>query len=1326
MTEASSTTGGAAAAGGFDFQAAVGAIAYVHALRGIPVHWTEDWTASPPTAVSFETGGPGDDISLTLADGSTVEIQVKKGLRASERFRSALESLCEGIRSERCDYGILAVCPHSSLPVRKHFALALRRLGDQSSVAPSEHQRKLRKFVTEKGYDAAKICSRIRIKTISALLDDADGIAAACSELKDVCTHDNQIKHAWNALCLDAVSAIATRGRRTIDNLISVLISSQVELSRPSLDSPAAIGMAILDWIKSRTERFAILGIPIPLGTDQAWLTLKVFVRDGPIETNSSIEEALAAYHATGEESKQKRGDKTDAKTIGTFRRQCVVIGGPGSGKSLLLEVLARELAKDSFVSLRVRLRDLAKRMERDGCTVEDGIFQLGLDGTGISPEQLRGASLSELVLFCDGLDECGHRQSAIASGLRSIAESHPSYRVVVTTRPIGYIANELHDWRHYEIVPLVSADAAKNLEILCRCVLENDDASCDQLRDRIQTYLEEGDSLGTLVRTPLLLGFAASLFLKSEHVSRDKSELYARIFKLIDNAPSLRKESFAGPTKAIRDSVLNELGWQVFASPLLDSDKVEKRCAEGLQAANGSAPVQALSDVQESINYWEAAGLVERLNHSGLELIAFIHKTCGEFAAARHLNAMDPNRARSMIRSELTNRDPQEILDFATQTPLATTLAEMLVAEFEAAELDPDIWNLLFRLLVRPETSLSPTERRPFLERVFSVAGSEDRQIAYRAGLCLARNDLSRLPEAEEMASRLLATRLESARLIGWAVLCNSFPGDLDQGALEDTLHHFVLRSRDDDFFVPGSKPFLRRLGLRDQSVFEEFLISALRCLLTGKDSHYQDRIITAVRDIQGGLTVGFVSGYYELLKQLGRRDAIHQHSRRSGLLSPSGFWASPEYTLWTATALNVVSSAFLNEPSGPPPQTGLKFLSAFLRMSGMWDSAITDIYTLPSGEMQLSDVHALFRAAASVFGLPAERLAAEAKCMVEIVKTKTGEDVKGSVFDVIPDVDPPDTQWERAGDVCIDIGLLESLVHHASGWVSRLAAILLDARLNEGQRIPVCERILATGERHALHWGAALAMELPEHGGHELILRRLEGRPCKGLEHLFDLLRNDQLTLVPAHLTVLENGLFDSGATTAVSAARWCQAVAKSSDAWLVSLLVRAMNHWLEREEPYPVEGGVVPDSPREALLRTLCNIKRPSLQQLVELTADNRRDVSTCAVDCLITAAIESSDLRNDLVVMICAKRFPVGVCDRLLDVNVPYTAAALSKLGAMYSDADAAFRVFVVRRVFAHPGIDPDEAVSAASVMKGDQNGDVRDAAYQFLDPKGRGG
>ena len=1326
MTASSNTSGGAAAAGGFDFQAALGAIACIHVLRGTSIKWTEDLTASHPTAVSFETDGPGDDISLELADDSIVEIQARKGLKASKRFWSALDSLCKGIHLGDCNYGVLAVCPQSSLPVRKHYALALRRLGDGRGDPPSKYQDKLASRLVDKGYDAAKVCSRIRIKTVSALIDDNDAVAAARSELEHVCAHIHQVMPAWNALYRDALSAISTKGRRTIRNLTSLLQTSQIEVSRPSDGARVAVTASIIDWTMTRTQRFEILGVPDPLLTDRAWLPLKAVVRDEPVETASSVAEALAAYQAIGEESKRKYNDEdeVDARTIGTFRGLCVVIGGPGSGKSLLLEVLAREFAKDSFVSLRVRLRDLARRIERDGCTVEEGIFALGLDGSRISPEQLRAASLSELVILCDGLDECGNHQSNIASSLRSIAESHPSYRVVVTTRPFGYDTSELRTWRHYDLVPFAAKDVPKHLEMLSRAAPGSDVAGDDHLRDRVQAYLTENESARTLSRTPLLLALGASLFLNSQHPGRSKSELYARIFRLIDDLRSPRKETPAVPTGAIRDSVLNELGWQVVASPLLASDEVERRCAKNLRAAMGTTDLQALSDVQQSINYWEAAGLVERLSHAGLDLIAFVHKTCGEFAAARRLAAMDPERARTLIRDELSNSDSEEIFDFATQTPLATTLAEMLMAEIEAVETDPNKQNRLLRILARPETSVSSTQRRSFLERLFALVQSADRQKAYSTGLCLIRNDLGRLPEAEEMASRLLTARAEWSRLVGWAVLCTHFPRNLDNGELEDAFHDFVTRSRDPEFFVQKHSVFgpLVVGPLPERDVFEKFLIGALRCLLPGKDARYQDQFLAAVvvHDTQSyHFTFRFHAVLRELLQQLGREDAVRQQSQRlrvDFVVRPAGARSIKSFLS------EVVSAAFLREPPEPPPKTGLKFLSAFQRMSGMLDSPLSDIDALPSGGQQLAEVHALFRAAASVFDLPAGRLAAEARCVADAIESLVVDGSAASAFDIFPAVDAPEAHWERAVDLRIDNDCLEVLVHHPSGWVSRLAGQLLDARLelDEVQRVPVCERILGIGKGDGLLLGARLAMALPDHGCRALVLHRLEGRAVEGFHHLFDVLREDQLTPLRAHLHVLEKGLLDSGAKTAASAARWCQDVGNASDAWMVPLLERAMDHWLEHEDPYPVEYGLVPDSPREALLRTLFQVDHLDLHQLAELSADARRDVSDAAVDCLIACAIESPDQRKELVGMIAAKRFPVRLSSRLLDGKVPYSAAELAKLSALRNDADAAFRAFVVRRVIVHPGMNPAEAASTAALMKGDQNGSVRDAAYRLLD------
>ena len=264
--------------------------------------------------------------------------------------------------------------------------------------------------------------------------------------------------------------------------------------------------------------------------------------------------------------------------------------------------------------------------------------------------------------------------------------------------------------------------------------------------------------------------------------------------------------------------------------------------------------------------------GLIERLRHPGVDLIAFIHKTCGEFAAALHLSEMEPNEARQAIETVLANPDWDEILDFTTGTPLANMLAELLVTEFEAVDSDEAALNRLFRVLVRPEASLSPTVRKSFLERVFALARSEDRQKAYRVGLCLTEHDLSRMPEAEQMASALVAAPTESSQLVGWAILACHFRDNVDRSALEEALAHFMERSRTKDFFVLQDSKLI--FGpFSDRGIFENFLLGALKSLLPGQDAEYQSRLIAEVWKSQPNATTGFVFRFSALLSILGRR---------------------------------------------------------------------------------------------------------------------------------------------------------------------------------------------------------------------------------------------------------------------------------------------------------------------------------------------------------------------------------------------------------------------------------------------------------------------
>ena len=1313
MIQKKNTSGGAAGAGGFNFQAAITAIAYVHSLRGTPVRWTEGLTASPPVSVSSETGGPGDDISLELADGSIIEVQAKKGLRADNTFWSVIDALSEGINSDRCTYGILIVCPFSSNTIRRDFAKAIRRIGDERYDDPSNQQSELTERLKKKGYDPAKICACLRIKTVSALSDHDDAIAAARAELGHICADTSQITSAWSVLYKDASSAIERKGRRTNSSLVSVLQLSNIAIKSDKNDSPAAIIQTLLKWIDTTTEEFSVLGIREPLPTDTAWLNLHASVGDDAIKHDSSIEEALHAYHALSEESANKDENSIDAKTIGIFRKHCVVVGGPGSGKSLLLQVIAREFGKDAFVSLRVKLRDLAKRVETTGCTVEEGLLSLGLDGSGVSPEKLRSVGFSDLVFLCDGLDECGNFKREIALGLNAISVSSPSSRIIVTTRSIGYDTSELRHWRHYEIRSLNPNEATYQLEILCRNALGTVSDSEDQLRADIDVYMDASGARKFISRNPLLLAFAAALILKRKTLGRSKTDLYARIFKLIDDVPNPRKDSAPAASRAVRDSVLNHLGWLVSASPLLTTEEIEKQCAKNIENSFGEPYMKSLSLAQNSITYWEESGLIERLHDSRQDLITFIHKTCGEFAAARYLATIDETEARQLIETELDNPEWEEILDFATQTSVAEMIADVIIDRAETAEPASRLIDRAFHVLARPEIRLAPSKLDTFLERIFALAQSEDRQKAYRVGLCMTNNNMSHVSEVAERSKRLLMAQAEWSRLIGWTVLVCHFSDRLDRSELENAVFYYAALSNDDNLFIqPRSLFSLKR---PDRKFFELFLINALETLLEDLTVESQDELLAAVSKLRTLLTLGFMSRLKSLLHRIDRIDALSMFEEKFRTFD----WSWSEFDARDRTLFqDVLVGAFVDEEVLTPPNTGMKHFGAFLQLAQINESTAEDVKVW-ADVGDLSRVQELLRVAAIIFELSPERLAAEMQHFYEGTGAQKRFREHFYVTDMIPSVDATEVNWERAKQVEFDNTVLEELVHHPSLWLKYLAACVLDARMSGTERFEVCRRMLETGQNQTLRIAAIMAAQLPDHKGHELILARLSNPLTRGTHYLFEQLAEDGFPVECSHSDVLELGLISSSAKVAESAAKWCGASEGGFEAWLRRLLRQAFEYWTINEQPYPENGGVVPDSPRKALycvLRTIDNFK---FDELAELAMDRRHDVSELAMQDIVDLVSRSDDDRNQLVGELCAKRFRPLRCAELLDVSIPYSQDNLTALCALLEDSDPAYRRVAIR-VLSHPNMDRVEAMRLATQMKDDADGTVRDAAYRYLD------
>ncbi|MBH1943475.1 hypothetical protein I5L01_04430 [Erythrobacter sp. YJ-T3-07] len=198
-------------------------------LRERPLKWLEGLVHDLIVLVESETGRGGDDIRLRLAGGETVEIQAKKGLRATEELWNALLALAEAVVVNDNIFGVLAVCPESSGTIRKALRRDMVAIGEGSTDGLSPTGRKLLARLDAHGLDAKIVCSRLRILVIDALTTSGGGVQAARSELAGIFIAQN-VDTAWALLCREAHDMIERRGRVDRRRATTVLESHPLRL----------------------------------------------------------------------------------------------------------------------------------------------------------------------------------------------------------------------------------------------------------------------------------------------------------------------------------------------------------------------------------------------------------------------------------------------------------------------------------------------------------------------------------------------------------------------------------------------------------------------------------------------------------------------------------------------------------------------------------------------------------------------------------------------------------------------------------------------------------------------------------------------------------------------------------------------------------------------------------------------------------------------------------------------------------------------------------------------------------------------------------------
>lgn len=226
------------------YQARVTAYVYVHMLADRALFWVSE-SKDVPSAVSAETGGPGDDLRVETGPRSRAfEVQAKHGLRGYDKLKEAVSAMRAAAPDEPI---VLAVDESSARAVTSDLRLDFRRLAEGRDDDLKDWTKRL----LDDGL-ATSLLSRVVVVPLSVDVPaDADAKHALHLLASDVLVDEASVAAVWDTLVADASDLASRRGRRTRDDLVALLKAKGVDLKPPRPDREATL---VLDLIQKKLD----------------------------------------------------------------------------------------------------------------------------------------------------------------------------------------------------------------------------------------------------------------------------------------------------------------------------------------------------------------------------------------------------------------------------------------------------------------------------------------------------------------------------------------------------------------------------------------------------------------------------------------------------------------------------------------------------------------------------------------------------------------------------------------------------------------------------------------------------------------------------------------------------------------------------------------------------------------------------------------------------------------------------------------------------------------------------------------------------------------
>lgn len=624
---------------GYDYQAEATAFVATYAIAEQPLGWFEDEVDIPST-LDAESGGPGDDLRILTTDGRIIELQAKLGLRKGVEFWEAIVRLCNGLQTNPTLRGVLMVDSSASNPIKFDLRKELLRGGrkdNQKSIFTETRNR-----LSTEGISADAVLPRLRV-IVKDFDVGSDGRDAARSMLRQFLEQPADIETIWRVFTDEGHKLIKHRGTRDSRSLVR-LAGRHAPLKADAGGTPV-IAYRYCRTLCETTKEFSVPGLGQSLPIDEAWIELRV-VEDTKDRRSQkdSLEKMIREYH----EWERLAEDFTiykrwDVDTLPAFATKCVIIGGPGGGKTTLIQRLAHDLAKRDQLVLRVSLKLLKRQLEA-GTAIDDSLASFLGEALGME-RMIAKRVVNQLdFLLADGLDECDPGREFVAERLRVWSGGHPQCRIVVTTRPVGHHAGLFPGFDHLELLPLSDSNVRDHARRLFSLAVEDADkaaSTCSLFLKGIDQDRAKGQqSVRSLAaRNPLLLGFLVRLAVDEQGAVDNRAELFSKTLALMEHTPNSSAADSPALPSWTANIALDVIAFHLISNPNAELYNLRDRIAEELtRVAPGSDVARAAEQV---IDYWQHRRVIEKLTAGHLCAVTFVHPTLGEFAAARHLSRL-------------------------------------------------------------------------------------------------------------------------------------------------------------------------------------------------------------------------------------------------------------------------------------------------------------------------------------------------------------------------------------------------------------------------------------------------------------------------------------------------------------------------------------------------------------------------------------------------------------------------------------------------------------------------------------------------------------